>query len=118
MIIVRKQHIGSGYHNLGLGLCEEVRRTDKRVYVHLIKEGGYTYAGIVSGKSPNQYVETQNVIAWFADEAMFESMLACIKQSDIEQQRLRRELREEYDTRDRNLDAIAQRIESAAIQEE
>ena len=117
MIIVCRRYTAASYNNFRFALCEEVRRTDKRVYVTLIRDGGYSY-GIVSGRHPNQYAELQDVLSWDADEAMFEAMLTCAKQAEENRQRLMREVRELLDARDRKLYAIGQRIESLAIQEQ
>lgn len=53
MIIAAKR-----YYSWSVALCEEVRRTDKRVYVRFI-EGD---SSVVSGRSPNWYVDIDQVI--------------------------------------------------------
>lgn len=53
MIIAAKR-----YYSWSVALCEEVRRTDKRVYVRLI-EGD---SSVVSGRNPNWYVEIDQII--------------------------------------------------------
>lgn len=117
MIIVQKVHSGPGYRHPGLALCEEVRRTEARIYVTVIETGGFGYGGVVQGRTPNQYVDIRDVLSWNANEAMFTAMLAVIKETANRVDDLQRQIRATHENQDGRLRDLGKGVESLAIQE-
>ncbi len=77
------------YYSWSVALCEEVRRTDKRIYVRLV-EGD---SNVVSGRNPNWYVDTDQVINDQATRDQFKVIRVAVANHNNAMQALEHQIR-------------------------
>ncbi len=83
MIIVRKPpYYGGG--SPSIALCEEIKRTEKRVYVRVLAGLGYA----IDGNRDNKYADLSTVLTFDATVAMYDEMVALLKAHETRQDEL------------------------------